>query len=172
MHTYFKFVLGIIFILISSCADEDPCPRCFEDIVTCKVNGKEWQSNCISHDPLFGCTSVGCYYYFRDDHSMTLNSIDDLANINIEISQSKLTGGLKIGNQILRSRDVRIGNRNQNGNCFEYEYLDSTFNNNLLINKIDTINYIIEGQFEFKVNNHCGDTATITDGHFKTKFIY
>lgn len=34
-------MIGVIFILISSCADEDPCPRCFEDIVNCKVNGKE-----------------------------------------------------------------------------------------------------------------------------------
>lgn len=37
---------------------------------------------------------------------------------------------------------------------------------------MDTVNYIIEGQFEFKLSNLCGDTLTITDGYFKTKFIF
>lgn len=37
---------------------------------------------------------------------------------------------------------------------------------------MDTVNYIIEGRFEFKLTNLCGDTLTITDGYFKTKFIF
>lgn len=30
--------------------------------------------------------------------------------------------------------------------------------NKLILNKMDTVNYIIEGQFEFKLTNLCGDT--------------
>ena len=43
---------------------------------------------------------------------------------------------------------------------------------NAIIDKIDTFHYVFEGRFGFKVYNNCGDTATITDGYFKTKFLF
>ena len=63
MNTYLKFVIGINFILISSCSEEDPSPRCFEDIVTCKVNGKiVSQGNMNSMDWTFAEIVERCAY--------------------------------------------------------------------------------------------------------------
>ena len=168
MNTYLKFVICVIFILISSCADEDLCPRCFEDIVTCKVNGKEWRSNCISIDPLFGCKAVNCYYYIKDDYGLNLLAGNDNPSSGLEIN----IRNLKLGNNNIKSRSFGYTDLNLFGNCIKLDSLIPNYLNVMNVFTIDTVNYILQGKFAFRVYNSCGDTVTISDGYFKTKFIF
>ncbi len=105
MNTFFKFVLSVIFILISSCANEDPCPRCFEDIVTCKVNGKEWRSNCISNDPLFGCRAIDCHYYYTEGNGLDMAAGNSNDHSNLTLDQFGAYGGAHIGNNSIQQSE-------------------------------------------------------------------
>ena len=172
MKDHFIFVIGIIFILISSCTVEDPCPRCFEDIVTCKVNGKEWRSNCISNDPLFGCRPITTHYYIYDGKSLSISAINDQNNNGIRIDYSGKKGGITLGHNVISNRDIGFSNYLLNGNCIRLDSIDYNFNNYLILDAIDTFNYIVEGKFGFSSFNLCGDTITITEGYFKTKFLF
>lgn len=172
MTVHLKFAIGFIFILISSCTDEDPCPRCFEDIVTCKVNGKEWRSHCISNDPLFGCRAVDCHYYFTEGNGLDMSAVNSNDHSSIILDQGSAWGGGQLGNHSIELHELGFYDLKQKGNCLLLDSLDTFYKHYFILDKIDTTNYILEGRFGFKVYNHCGDTATITDGHFKTKFIY
>ena len=165
-------MIGVIFILISSCADEDPCPRCFEDIVTCKVNGKEWRSNCISNDPMFGCRVIVCHYSFNETKGLNLIAGNSSNHSSIGLFQFSSWGGLKLGKNSIQSRELEFDNYNNESTCIVLDSIEYSYTNYFVVDKIDTTNYFLEGRFGFKVYNNCGDTATITDGHFKTKFIY
>ena len=169
----FKYVILIIIVLfICSCNNEAPCPRCFEDIVTCKVNGKEWRSNCISTDPLFGCRPITTHYYIYDGKSLSLSALNDMKNSGIRIDYSGKFGGIILGKNNISNRDFGFSNYSLIGNCIRLDSIDHNFNNFLILDVIDTLNYIIEGKFEFRSYNLCGDSITITDGHFKSKFIF
>lgn len=172
MNIYFKFVIYIVSILISSCADEDPCPRCFEDIVTCKVNGKEWRSNCISNDPLFGCRSITTHYYIYNGNSLNISALNDHNNSGIRIDYSGINGGIAHSHNMIPNIDFGYSNYLLTGNCIRLDSMENNFNNFLILDKIDTFNYIVEGKFGFSSFNLCGDTITITEGYFKTKFLF
>jgi len=174
MKNYYNIIIPFITIsvmLLSSCQEEDPCPRCFEDIVTCKVNGKEWRSNCISNDPLFGCRAVTCYYYYKEGAGLDLNSTSDLENITFSIGKASIDGGAKIGINQLNANRILIHDHDLIGNCIQYRG-DTSIENNIELTLIDTINYIIEGKFQCGGINTCGDTIILTNGYFKTKFIF
>lgn len=161
-------------MLLSSCQEEDPCPRCFEDIVTCKVNGKEWRSNCISNDPLFGCSSINCYYYIKDNFGLDFSASSDNNNTAINLDQNTGNGSAKLGLNNIEQNEVFYINRNftNQNDCSRLKNLDINYRNYFEIKSIDSINFIITGAFEFRVYNNCGDTSTITNGYFKTKFIF
>lgn len=168
-----KYIIHIILVLyIYSCSDEDPYPRCFEDIVTCKVNGKEWRSNCMSNDPLFGCRSVTCYYYIKSGYGFDLNISNDKENTGLVITKNSFNGGLHFGENILsQSNDLEYWNRDIEGNCKVF-YKDSDLVSTITIINLDTINFIVEGTFIGFTSNICGDKVSITNGHFKTKFLF
>ncbi|NOT35888.1 MAG: hypothetical protein HOP11_00760 [Saprospiraceae bacterium] len=87
--------LSIINLIItfSCCQEEEPCPTCFDNIVSCKVNGKDWVSNCISNDPLFGCSAVRCYYSFNLARGLDFSAVNDRDNSGITLDQGSAWGG-------------------------------------------------------------------------------
>ncbi len=159
---------AISIVILSSCNKEDPCPSCFEDVVTCKVNGKEWRSNCISNDPLFGCRAVNCYYYIKDDYGLNLLAGNINPNSGLEIN----IRNLKLGNNNIKSRSFGYTDMKLLGNCIKIDSLVPNYLNEMNVVKIDTVNYILEGKFAYQVHNFCGDTITISNGYFKTKFLF
>ncbi len=166
-------ILSFCFIALTSCTPDEPCPTCFEDIVRCKVNGKKWVSNCKSDIPfVFGCSSVGCYYYYYEEKSLNLSARNDDQNSGISIDQSSRWGGAQLGNNSIQQREFSFGNSLLKGNCSRLDSVDLSYENYFILDKIDTINYFIIGKFGFRSFNLCGDTVTITDGYFKTKFKF
>lgn len=169
----FKYNIHIILVLfICSCTDEDPCPRCFEDIITCKVNGKVWQSNCISTDPLFGCRAINCHYSYNEEKGLSLEAGNSKNSSGLTLDQGSAWGGAKLGVNSIEQNEIRFINFNLTENCSRLDFVDFSYKNYFILDKIDTTKYILEGRFGFKVYNNCGDTATITDGYFKTKFLF
>jgi len=175
MKNYYHIIIPFITIsvmVLSSCQEEDPCPRCFEDVVTCKVNGKEWRSNCISNDPLFGCRAIDCHYSYNEEKGLSLEAGNSKNSSGLTLDQGSAWGGAKLGVNSIEQNEIRFINFNLTGNCSRLDSVDFSYKNYFILDKIDTTNYILEGRFGFKVYNNCGDTATITDGYFKTKFIF
>ncbi len=172
IHLLLTIIAFAMLCTFVHCHEDDPCPTCFKDIVRCKVNGREWVSNCVSNDPLFGCNASSCYYYFLSGNGFDLNSTNDQNNTGLVLRKTSQTGGLLPGINFLTSiYELEFWDHSLNGNC-KILVLDSEFQSILNISKIDTINYIIEGHFLGKAKNSCGDTVKITDGYFKTKFIF
>jgi len=164
----FLFALNII----QGCRNDEPCSKCFESIVTCKVNGKEWHSNCISEDPIFGCRAVRCHYSYNTEKGLDFSGVNDKNNTGLTLDQASAWGGAQIGVNTIQQREFGYTNFNLDGNCITLDSLDFSYNNFFKIQSVDVINSIIEGSFQFKVYNCCGDTATITNGFFKTKYLY
>lgn len=176
MNLRFKFQIIIALHALSfifySCKEDETCPNCFKDFVRCKVNGKEWESNCVSNDPLFGCDPITCYYYIKDDYGFSLHAGSSNDNNGISLIQASGWGGARLGMNIINYREFGLRNLNNINNCIYLDSIDFNFNNFFQLLKIDTVNFVVEGKFGFKVFNLCGDTATVTDGYFKSKFIF
>ncbi len=168
---FFTLLFSFLF-LFSSCHEEDPCPTCFIKIVRCKVNGQDWVSNCISNDPLFGCSSVRCYYSYNEKKGLDFSAVNDMNNSGIGLDQFSAWGGAQLGSNSIQQRELGFSNFTLPGNCVALDSLDFSYNNYFILDKIDTVNFILEGKFGFRSYNLCGDTVTITDGYFKTKFIF
>ncbi|NOT35889.1 MAG: hypothetical protein HOP11_00765 [Saprospiraceae bacterium] len=161
-----------ITLLFSCCKEEEPCSTCFENVVRCKINGKDWVSNCKSNDPLFGCWDLLCYYYFRSGNGFEIRANSSVDNNSININVFSANGGLINGLNNLASNEIGYSDFANSGNCSKYRRQDTNYFNNLVIEQIDTFNFIVIGSFSFKVHNECGDSTLITDGYFKTKFLF
>ena len=58
----------------------------------------------------------------------------------------------------------------ENQNCFYFT--SSNYTGSLMITKIDNINFVISGKFEFKsISDNCADVTNITDGRFDLQYI-
>lgn len=176
MNLRFKFQIIIALHALSfifySCREDETCPNCFKDFVRCKVNGKEWESNCVSNDPLFGCRAVRCDYSYNLKRGLSISAINDANSSGISLNQFSAWGGGIFGDNSIQQRELKLSNYNLLGNCIRMDSLDFSYNNYFILENIDTLNFIIEGRFGFRVYNLCGDTAIVTDGYFKTKFIF
>lgn len=165
-------ILLLISSLLYACNDDEVCPKCHKDFVICKVNGIKWRSNCISNEPLFGCRDVSCYYYIKDDFGLNLSAGNSNNNSGITLDQGSAWGGAKLGNNSIQKTEFGFINFSLNGNCSRLDSIDFSYNNYLILDKIDTINYLLEGRFGYRDYNLCGDTATITDGRFNTRYFF
>ncbi|MCC6815509.1 MAG: hypothetical protein IT267_03740 [Saprospiraceae bacterium] len=172
MKNVIYFLSLTITLLFSCCKEDDPCPTCFDNIVRCKVNGKDWVSNCVSNDPLFGCKAVTTYYYVQDGCGLNLSATNDILNTGVSINQHSSRGGAKLGLNEISYLEFRFRNHSLIGNCTRLDSINFNYSNYLIIDQIDTINNLLEGRFGFQNYNLCGDTVTVTDGYFKTKYIY
>lgn len=83
-------------------------------------------------------------------------------------------GEQKKGINIIRPSEVSLIDRNfvNTNNCSRFNIIDSLYYNYIQLKVIDTTNFFIEGSFSFKTYNLCGDSVIISDGYFKTKFIF
>lgn len=88
------------------------------------------------------------------------------------MDQGSAWGGAKLGNNSIQKTEFGFINFSLNGNCSRLDSIDFSYNNYLILDKIDTINYLLEGRFGYRDYNLCGDTATITDGQFNTRYFF
>jgi len=135
------------------------------------VNGKEWKSNCVSNDHLFGFRAVSCYYYYNDGCGLNLNAGNSILNSGIGLNQLSAFGGCKLDTNSIQNLEFRYSDFSINGNYVFLDSLDYSFPNYFILSSNVTINYLIEGKFGCRLYNDCNDTVSITVGYFKSKFI-
>ncbi|HMW38776.1 MAG: hypothetical protein K1X68_05910 [Saprospiraceae bacterium] len=155
----------LILFMFSCCQNEDPCPTCFKDIVRCKVNGKEWVSNCASNDPLFGCNSIKTKYNNDPPFFEFLAFNDKLGDGFHLISRSSFKL-LDTVNQYNYERSYY--NKNKIDDCHGFS-IDTSVGF-FIIKKFDSNSRIIKGEFEFECFNNCKDTISISDGYFALSY--
>ncbi len=167
---YLTILLIASLSLASSCQKEDPFPPedYHKDIFRCKVNGVEWTPHCIS-DPLFGCDAVDCQYYWKDTKTFEISAVNISNDKTLNNSISFAGFGYEGNENLIRSLKENYKDWNKPSGCRFYD-LDTTSTRRLTILEVDTINYLIEGTFEFTANNECFDTMRITDGYFHVNF--
>ncbi len=152
--------------IISSCEKEIPyghptCDTCDWNVLTCKVDGVPWQAK-VDCDFLGNCDPVDCQFY-------ALSKFIEFGGRNLEndkgISIHKTNSYV---NQILSS-EANYFNSAEVGNCKVYEN-DTTVHSFFQILNLDTTKKIIEGKFEYLVQNDCLSKVKISDGYFKLTY--
>jgi len=163
-------IISLTIITTLSCCkekDPDPCPTCPKTKFRCKIDGMDYTPYC-EPDFIFGCTAVESQYY-NDVKSLEIVSGNDKKGWTMAISKY----GIKIGQNKLSLNGGGVTNKNIEGNCGRYD-LDTSRINILTILDIDTINSIIEGEFDFYVVDNCEgcgkETLHVTEGYFKINY--
>jgi hypothetical protein len=137
-----------------------------DNIFQCKVNGEDWGPEGNSTSIAGGNLAV---YYTDFNKALQLTVSNDNGNdINQAIIIFTYLTQEGFPNYKIRNRKPFIDFKN----CGNY-YRDTTVRNMNLINfsDIDSVNFIMEGTFEFEASNSdCGDTIRVTDGYFKAKY--
>lgn len=135
----------------------------------CKINGKEWY-----HDGFgfYGDRSFMNYYNIPQSGIKGGFVIDmefQPDNLKHQVLYIGVPYNLKEGNNHLSYMyNVHFSEYAPNHKTY---YIDSAYYNNILyIMDIDSVNYIITGQFEFRaITEDMQDTVLITDGEFDWK---
>ena len=165
------FTFTILLAILPGCRKEDPTPTYHKDIFRCKVNGVEWVATCPS-DGLFGCKPISCQYYWRDDKGFEIGALRKDNIDTIMQSIGLFARPLQIGNNsTIYPLENNFVNMQNNTGC-RYHTIDSDRANHIEILNIDTLNFIIEGLFEYTAINNCNDTVYITDGYFQVAFRF
>ena len=161
------FLYILIPLLFLSCVKEEPKPDSipYYDMFRCKINGELYTPYCEGNI-LWGCNPIDCQYY-KDTKSFEIA----VNNTSKMISISMYKYGIELGDNQLQNG--QMFNQNLEGNCKYYAF-DSLQANNLIINYIDTINQMIQGNFEITLTHGftgCNkDTIYITEGYFNVPY--
>lgn len=151
--------------LFSACIKEDICMNSGNhDYLCCKIDGKDWT---------IGGGWVFPYdlNYYSDTKWLSLlarnTSNDEIMlgafqiTTNIEKLQTKSPLGLLL-----------LQKSSNTTRCKYYENIDISDDNFIKVLEIDSINYIIKGEFEFSAINECQDTIRVTDGYFDLNYTF
>jgi len=164
------FLLGL-FGLLAGCQKEDPTPTYHKDIFRCKVNGVEWSATCPSTG-LFGCEPIDCQYYWKDTKGFEIRALRRNNITSIRESIALFARPVVIGNNLtIFPRKNNFMNMKNSSDCIIYT-IDSASTNYIDIVYIDTLNYLIEGSFEYTAINNCQDSVMVTDGYFFVTFRF
>ena len=157
-------LMGLSSFLASSCSKgEDDCPDCVYEVFECKVNGEQWGPDCDSGTILWGCSAIDCLYY-NDTKRLNIRVVSESRNQRMLISCYDLSLGI---NPIYYGRGEFL-DYDLAGNCGRYD-LDTTKGHFMNIITVDTINFIVEGEFGFTAISVCdgvNDTIMVTEGKF------
>ncbi|MFT5755005.1 MAG: hypothetical protein ACI924_002256 [Flavobacterium sp.] len=100
------------------------------------------------------------------------NINNNLTQVSMFISEANIGEIIAENNSyVLNSNSVPKGEYYiENQNCFYFT--SSNYTGSLMITKIDNINFIISGKFEFKsISDNCADIINITNGRFDLQYI-
>ena len=171
-HITQTLLLLITLTFFTACEKEDPLAACKADptceYFRCKVDGKEWRPDCES--AFLGCDAVDVQYY-RDLNGGGLSIIaknsNDTSGIKLTATVKKENINYKLFRKNIKSEYYQILL-----NEWDSYLVDTTLNNEIFFTKIDTINYLIEGTYEFTGINESGELKTITDGEFRQQYRF
>lgn len=157
-------------IIISSCGKEfqignPTCEKRDWDVMTCKIDGVKWQAK-INCEFLGPCNPVDCQYYPKTGFLEVIGILDSpKSSVSFDNSGTKLT----LGKNNISDREFIYSCSGCNPNIPRSK-LDTTFNNSIYIIKIDTLNKLIEGNFEMQLTNELSQKINISNGYFKLTY--
>lgn len=157
------FLIG--FLLAASCNPDDNQVTEPHTTFRCKINGKDWEP------AGGGAQTINPYeiLYYDDNNSLDIVAFRSLSTVRQIIKINCFIKNIGVRNE-LRSSD-EVFEDILNTNCRIYD-LDTTKTNYILVSEIDTINYIIVGEFEFSAINNCNETVNITEGYFDLPYTF
>ena len=165
MKKLVPIILSALFLAASCSKDDNPgCEECFDGEVTCLINGEGWKAKCNSG--LFGCTPYDCRYYQKGSHAIEFSASNSNSESRIFFGVTSNQGGVILGKNQLHAWK---NSYNDPEPCGWY-YTDSTRPRELYILSIDTVNRIIEGEFNYTAVGECGKVVEITNGYFKVDY--
>ena len=174
MKSTFFFILIMIIFLTGCEKPYIPCDPSNPDCIyaVCRVDGERWGMSC-ERDGIFGCSAADVQYYrmYPEEH------------IYIYIKNDAEDSALKVRAKYVQFVDeiyplATLGqvpsfyvDRKTSSLCSTYK-IDTTKYNYLLLNEIDTVNFIVGGEFEFTGQDSCGKVVHITDGRFRLNYRF
>ncbi|MCF8239086.1 MAG: hypothetical protein K9I85_13070 [Saprospiraceae bacterium] len=166
---YLTILLIASLSLASSCQKEDMPPTDgHKNIFRCKVNGVEWTPHCISD--FFGCSAIDCQYY-KEDRAFAINAFNEDQGKKIDQSFGISKYNCLVGDNVITSKSSIYSDLIKFPGC-RYYYIDTNMINIISIINIDSLNFFIEGTFEFTAISKCQDTVRITDGYFDVEYRF
>lgn len=162
------FLIG--FLLAASCNPDDDQVNEIEPHTTfrCKVNGQDWTPA--------GGTSQTIYpfdlQYYSDTGGLELLAHRIILSENVDqgfhlVSRIKT---LNTDTPFRFEEEVFLDNFNSL-NCQRFD-LDSTSNNYIKLNTIDSTSFFIVGEFEFSAITECEHFIQVTEGYFDLKYTF
>jgi hypothetical protein len=162
-----SLLLSVLLAATSCNKFDEPQPIKHQNTFRCEVNGTEWTPYLPSGSQWGGLNRLSSQYYSEIGDLVILANkiseddlIDQMMSFNLKM--------IKIGSNNIEYFDEVFRDLRNNSGCKFYE-LDTLQSHKVIITKLDTIEKIIQGTFEFKVVNECGHTLNITDGTFDLK---
>ena len=139
-------------------------------LVRCKVNGEDWRPRGDGTGGLAiqGNTPFDLLYY------------NDTKSFELSAGNHELSQGMRVFG---RNTIVGVNEIYYNGNftyfsdgsnsqdCIKYDSLNNS-NNTFTILTLDSVNFIMTGEFEFQAINDCEDTVSVTEGYFDLHYRF
>ncbi len=172
MKTLYSYII-LLLVGCSACKTdalspkEELPPATQEGLNTfgCLVNGEVWVPR-GSINP-----SISKFTFYYDDELLnvaatrTIGSKDISQSVSFRIEDCSYTGRYEL--TTIESARARFSDLKK---ACMYQ-TDSTQTGTLTITKLDTINHIIAGAFEFTVWTEACDTIRVTDGRFDIQYL-
>ena len=141
-------------LLAASCKKDEP-ENLYSNYVSCKVNGKDWKSNCTD-DILLGCSSIDCLFSWSFPKNIQLYSVN-------KEEKSQMFFVFRNIDSLNRSSSYIYG-----VDTIKY-YLDTTKTNFFSISDTtDKAKFNIRGIFELILISDSNETIKLTNGYFQT----
>ena len=172
---------NIILILIttftlSCCNKEDDNPQNPIDQLPLATQTGANTFGCLINGEPFVVTNTSLQTAIYQDGGLLIggqkNINNNLTQVSVFISETSIGEIISENNSyVLNSNSVPKGEYYiENQNCFYFT--SSNYTGSLMITKIDNINFIISGKFEFKsISENCADIINITNGRFDLQYI-
>ena len=134
-----------------------------------KVNGEEWRPDCESD--FLGCTHTDVQYY-KEDGTLLL-SVENSNSKTGMYMKAKYLYSIDKEYKLFRDQNTttRYFEFDSNGNSNRFS-LDTLTKNKIILSKLDTVNYLIEGQFEFECVDINNQRVKISNGEFRQKYRF
>lgn len=166
-----KFFSFVISLIILTCCNKnfggiEPCDNCSTNIFQCKLNGKDWKSDCIP-DPLFRCNSIIVEYYASDKY-LGVIAVNDQINEGMHFGIHNFDLNSHSW-QKFRYYDDIYSDYKLIKDC-QFFSLDTSFIDNFRIINLDENKRIIKAEFQFNIFNNCNKFLEIRNGLISIKY--
>uniref|UniRef100_UPI0040470895 DUF6252 family protein n=1 Tax=Mariniflexile sp. TaxID=1979402 RepID=UPI0040470895 len=177
MKTHTKLIVySLMLMAVTNCKNEDDTPTSpIDQLPPATQTGKN-TFGCLVNGKPFVVINTAKITAIYQGGGLSIAGEIDVNNFFSEVSM--FISESAIGKEITDNKTYTLNNDStlkgqyyrEDKNCFYYTTLSNT--GFLEIKKIDKINFIVSGTFEFQaISNDCDETIDITNGRFDMNYI-